>query len=394
MSIINLIKTALYSLRSHKLRAFLTMIGIIIGISSVVTILSIGNGLKAQVLESAEDTSANKVNIYFQPDNMGADLTLLEPFAKNDIYNIQRVQGIQQVEAAQGMLAGLNFISSEVSYFDKQTFIMINSYKGKKLNIEYGRDFKDGEEDKKLIVLDKEIAKTLFDSPEESLGRAVTIGGYNYEVIGVLGEASMLSLDGGSSYISEEAKKSMTSENSISSLDIYIKPNEDKEVVLENVKKELMSSHPNIQGKYEVQDPQAITKAFEKIIDGLTTFIALVTGISLFVGGIGVMNIMYVSVTERKREIGIRRAIGAKPKSILLQFLFEAIIVTGTGGLIGIGFGYLIAKIAGAFLPFAPVLTVGSFIGATLTSVIVGIIFGIIPAYNASKLDPIKAIYM
>jgi len=186
----------------------------------------------------------------------------------------------------------------------------------------------------------------------------------------------------------------MTSESAINAIDIYIKPNEDKESVLEDIKKELKSSHPNIQGTYEVQDPQAITKAFEKIIDGLTTFIALVTGISLFVGGIGVMNIMYVSVTERKREIGIRRAIGAKPKSIMLQFLFEAIIVTGTGGLIGIGFGYIVSRIVGAFLPFTPVLTVSSFIGATLTSVIVGIIFGIIPAYNASKLDPIKAIYM
>ncbi len=394
MSIISLIKTALYSLRSHKLRAFLTMIGIIIGISSVVTILSIGNGLKAEVLSSAEDTSANKVNMYFQAENIGADTSLIEPFNKDDIYNIQRIQGVQQVEAAQGILAGLNFITSEASYFDKRNFIMLNSYKDKKLNIEYGRNFRDGEEDKKLIVLDKNVTKELFGSPENALGKAITIGGYNYEVIGTLAEAGMLSLDGGSSYISEEAKKSMTSESAINAIDIYIKPNEDKESVLEDIKKELKSSHPNIQGTYEVQDPQAITKAFEKIIDGLTTFIALVTGISLFVGGIGVMNIMYVSVTERKREIGIRRAIGAKPKSIMLQFLFEAIIVTGTGGLIGIGFGYIVSRIVGAFLPFTPVLTVSSFIGATLTSVIVGIIFGIIPAYNASKLDPIKAIYM
>lgn len=370
------------------------MIGIIIGISSVVTILSIGNGLKAEVLSSAEDTSANKVNMYFQAENIGADTSLIEPFNKDDIYNIQRIQGVQQVEAAQGILAGLNFITSEANYFDKRNIIMLNSYKDKKLNIEYGRNFRDGEEDKKLIVLDKNVTKELFGSPENALGKAITIGGYNYEVIGTLAEAGMLSLDGGSSYISEEAKKSMTSESAINAIDIYIKPNEDKESVLEDIKKELKSSHPNIQGTYEVQDPQAITKAFEKIIDGLTTFIALVTGISLFVGGIGVMNIMYVSVTERKREIGIRRAIGAKPKSIMLQFLFEAIIVTGTGGLIGIGFGYIVSRIVGAFLPFTPVLTVSSFIGATLTSVIVGIIFGIIPAYNASKLDPIKAIYM
>nr|WP_242982972.1 FtsX-like permease family protein [Clostridium perfringens] len=142
-----------------------------------------------------------------------------------------------------------------------------------------------------------------------------------------------------------------------------------------------------------MQDPEEVTKAFEKLIGGLTKFIAFITGISLLVGGIGVMNIMYVSVSERKREIGIRRAIGAKPKSILLQFLFEAVLVTLIGGLIGILLGYLISKVAGAFLPFKPILTMSTFVGATLVSIIEGVVFGIIPAYNACKLDPIKAIY-
>jgi len=122
-------------------------------------------------------------------------------------------------------------------------------------------------------------------------------------------------------------------------------------------------------------------------------FITLITAISLFVGGIGVMNIMYVSVTERKREIGIRRAIGATPNSIMLQFLFEAVFVTLLGGLIGILVGFLLSQFAGLFMPFKPVITIKSFIGASSTSVVVGVVFGIIPAYNASKLDPIKAIY-
>jgi putative ABC transport system permease protein len=392
MSIINLIRTSIYSMKSHKLRVFLTMIGIIIGISSVVTILSIGNGLKAEVNKSVEDTSANKINVSFQPENMGADLTLIEPFSKSDTYYLKKVEGVEKAEASQGF-AGLSFNFGEVTYFDKKASVMLDSYEGKNLNIKYGRSFKENEDSKKLIILNFEAAKNIFVTPENSIGRGISINGLNYEVIGVLGETSAFSLTGSSSYISKSAKENMNVDTPISSLDIYIKAGEDKNIVFENIKKELVQDHPSLKGEYKLQDPQAITKAFEKIIGGLTAFIALVSGISLFVGGIGVMNIMYVSVSERKREIGIRRAIGAKPKSILLQFLFEAILVTGTGGLLGILCGFMFGKIAGIFLPFPPVLTVGSFVGATLTSVLVGIIFGIIPAINASRMDPIKAIY-
>ncbi|GLC30701.1 ABC transporter permease [Clostridium omnivorum] len=393
MSIINLFRTSIYSLKSHKLRVFLTMIGIIIGISSVVTILSIGDGLKAEVNKSVEDTSANRINIYFESENIGADLTLIEPFSKIDAYYLKNIDGVEKVEASQG-IAGISFTSVQVTCFDKNATIMIDSYEGKSLNIKYGRFFKENENASKLIVINFEAAKSLFDSPEKAIGRGVSINGVNYEVIGVLGEPGAFSLAGTSSYVSKSAKEEINSNDTISSIDVYFKAGEDKNRVFEDIKKELKQQHPNLKGEYKLQDPQAITKAFEKIIGGLTAFIALVTGISLFVGGIGVMNIMYVSVSERKREIGIRRAIGAKPKSILLQFLFEAILVTGTGGLIGILCGFLFGKVASIFLPFRPVLTVNSFIGATLTSVLVGIIFGIIPAINASRMDPIKAIYL
>lgn len=394
MSIINLIRTSIYSLKSHKLRAFLTMIGIIIGISSVVTILSIGNGLKQEVLKSSQDTSANKINISFNPESMTTDINLIEPFNKSDIYNLQKIEGIQKIqECTGGSMGESSFLMKDVSYFDKKSSIILDSYENKNLNVEYGTGFKDEDGERKLIILNQKVAKTLFDDPQTSIGRGVAINGVTYEVIGILADSGSFSLANSYSYISKESKESMSVDNTITSIDVYILPNEDKQEVFENINKELMSSHPNLQGKYELQDPQAITEAFEKIIGGLTTFIAFVTGISLFVGGVGVMNIMYVSVSERKREIGIRRAIGATPRSILFQFLFEAIMVTGIGGLIGILFGYIFAKILGVFLPFTPVLSVGSFTGATLTSVTVGIIFGIIPASNAAKLDPIKAIY-
>lgn len=393
MSITNLIRTSIYSLKSHKLRVFLTMIGIIIGISSVVTILSIGNGLKAEVNKSMVDTSANKISVTFQADNAYADLSLMEPFSKTDTYYLQSAEGVEKVEASQG-IAGISFTTGQISYFDKNAAGMLDAPDSKSLSVKYGRFFNKDEDPKKLIVLDYETAKILFTSPQDAIGHGVTVNGDNFEVIGILAEPGIFSLTGSTSYVSKKAIDDMNSDAAISQLDIYIKPGLDRNKVFEKINKELKQNHPNLQGKYVLQDPQALTKALEKVIGGLTAFIAFVSGISLFVGGIGVMNIMYVSVSERKREIGIRRAIGAKPKSILLQFLFESIVVTGIGGIIGILCGFLFGKIASNFLPFPTVLTVGTFLGATITSVIVGIIFGIIPAVNASRMDPIKAIYM
>ena len=393
MSIINLIKTSIYSLKSHKLRVFLTMIGIIIGISSVVTILSIGDGLKAKVNSTVEDTNSNKINIRFIPENYDMDMSLVQPFSQSDIYDIAKIEGVQKAEQSKGMGGGFNFSASEARYFDKSTFVVFDGYKDEKLDIELGRTFDDNDENKKCIILDCEVSKQLFKNGENPIGRGVTIDGLTYEVIGVLKKASDFSLTGGMSYVPQKIKENMNKKDFIDSLDIYVKPGFENKKVFEDVNEYLKKAHGKLDGKYEMEDPQAVTKAFEQIIGGLTAFVALVTGISLFVGGIGVMNIMYVSVSERKREIGIRRAIGAKPNSILLQFLFESILVTGLGGLIGILFGFLFSKLIGVFLPFAPILTAKSFIGATLTSVIVGIVFGMIPAYNASRLDPIKAIY-
>ncbi|MBU5227291.1 ABC transporter permease [Clostridium senegalense] len=393
MSIINLIKTSIYSLKSHKLRVFLTMIGIIIGISSVVTILSIGDGLKAHVNKSVESSNANKINVYFHSNNTDVDINLIEPFTSSDITSLQKIEGVQKVEVSKGIAVGFDFTASQAKYFDKNVMIFLDSYQDKTLDIEYGRKFNYGEDNKRQIVLDSDIAKELFKDPKDSIGKGLTINDLTYEIIGVLKPAGSFSFTNGISYISKNFKDSVNTSENINTLDVYVKPNYDKTEVFSEVQSNLAQSHATLDGEYKMEDPEAITKTFEEIIGGLTTFVALVSGISLFVGGIGVMNIMYVSVSERKREIGIRRAIGAKPKSILLQFLFESILVTCTGGLLGIFFGFLFSKIVGAFLPFPPVLTLKSFIGSTITSVLVGIIFGIIPAYNASKLDPIKAIY-
>ena len=392
MSLINLLKTSISSIKSHKLRVFLTSIGIIIGISSVVTILSIGNGLKEEVLSSFEEAESNKYALYYDSGNTGMMLAQ-EYFQESDIDDLSKIEGVSKVEIPQGIGAGFTFSATTITYFDKETYGFIDSFNNKQLNVAEGRNYEAKEEDNKVIILSYTEAEYLFDDVENAIGKGVTIANEIYEVIGVMPEVTGFSIMPASSYISKSFMTSIQDNSYITQLDVYLESNVDKEKIISEMNTVLKNTHSDLEGEYKFQDSQAITKAYEQIIGRVTGFITLVTGISLFVGGIGVMNIMYVSVSERRREIGIRRAIGAKPTSILLQFLFEAIIVTGMGGLIGILCGYLFSKLVSNFLPFPAVMSVGSFIGATLTSVIVGIIFGIIPAYKASKLDPIKAIY-
>lgn len=174
---------------------------------------------------------------------------------------------------------------------------------------------------------------------------------------------------------------------------IYIENGFDYDAVISEVIKSLEEAHEGINGSYESWNPGDMVKEMNEMISAITLFIAFISAISLLVGGIGVMNIMYVSVTERRREIGIRRAIGATPNSILLQFLFEAMFVTLIGGIIGILTGFVLSQIVGLFLPFTPILSLSAFVGASSTSIIIGIIFGIVPARKAANLEPIKAIY-
>ena len=393
MSIVDLIKTSLYSIKAHKLRVFLTMIGIIIGISSTVTVKSIGDGLSNYVVNSMEQTNANDYVIYFQSNFSYST----EDFTDDDISKIEEIEGVTKVEPFR--YSGYDeYKSGNVTFFDKsyQTQVTSNEIEKRSYEIEYGRWLNDGE--KNVIVLSYDVAKKLFDSNKDALGKGVSFDGDIYEVIGVTKKLSgMMTGYPGFCFTSQENLKSVIKgDDPISMINVTIDPKKDKDLILDNIKSLLAERHSSSDGEYIVEDIAASIESMTTMIGALTTFVSAITGIALFVGGVGVMNIMYVSVTERKREIGIRRAIGAKPRTILFQFLFEAIIVTGVGGIIGIALGYALGSAVSIFIPiegFKAVLTAKTLIGSASISVLVGVIFGIIPARNASKMDPIKAIY-
>lgn len=397
MSIVNLLKTSLYSIKAHKLRVFLTMIGIIIGISSTVTMKSIGDGLADYITTSMQDSGSNVYQVYFSFSNEDMGGGMMSCFTESDIMDINAIEGVTKATAATNMGSSDQMYGS-LSFFGKSSDSTITSYEDNEVELEYGKWFDKSDDKKKQIVLNEETAKNLFDDDiKKAIGKGVSFNNDIYEVIGVTKATdSLLDMSAYYCFVSQYNLNETTKSDDIWQVNFTVDPSYNTDEVFEQVKDRLSKNHPELDGEYEVYDPSDQIKLMSSVIGGITTFVTAITSIALFVGGVGVMNIMYVSVTERKREIGIRRAIGAKPRSILLQFLFESIIVTGIGGVIGIILGALLGKVIGSFIPiegFKSVITLKTLIGSASISVLVGIVFGIVPARNASKLDPIKAIY-
>ena len=414
-----IIKSTLSNLKGHKLRVFFTMLWIIIGITSVVMVSSIGNGLKQEIKSSVNKVNPNKTKINFEPtDSQMSDVSIfLKPFTKDDLETLSFIDGVERIESGKDSLNYVPSYYEEAIFNKKSTYIDISELKkGVKLNPIYGRNFSFDDENRKVIIITMQNAIDLFNDPKNAIGKGITFPSTNttFEVIGVIDESSIITETNDkissslnnmyyedntyiTSYIPKKALNNLinqyNSSQEIYSLDLIVSKGYDVFDVSNNVIDKLYELHPDINGSYSTPDPSQETQELENMISTINKFITLITFISMFVGGVGVMNIMYVSVMERQREIGIRRSIGAKPRTIMLQFLLESIFITVCGGILGIIIGFIVINYISNYLPFKAIPNINSFLFATITTIITGTIFGIIPAYKASKLDPIKAIY-
>ena len=406
----NIMMSTLLSLRAHKLRVFLTMVGIIIGIASVVTIAALGEGVRQESFQLADTTEANVVTIQHNlniSDDTGMgyvedDFT----FTKADMRRLLRLDGVQTVIPSYGSYgASADTIDINIDYFGAQASTMAIPQK-KDTQILYGRNLRPQDANRDVIVLSHDVLDygIIVDEPETLVGQAVNINGYMYEIVGIKDAFDWESgfaptsdytwEDAMTSVVPQTAYNELTRSKDIKSLKIKVEDTEDREMVTMNILNHLTENYPEDEGIFEEdRTNEQMMDEVNNYINGIMTFLLAITAISLFVGGIGVMNIMYVSVTERKREIGIRRAIGAKPRMILLQFLLEAAFITFLGGIIGLLLGYGIAVIVGAVIDLPVFLTPTIMILSTSVSIGTGLIFGIIPALSASRMDPIKAIY-
>ncbi len=403
MLFIENVKLALTAIRSNKMRSFLTMLGIIIGISSVIAITSIGDSAKGAVSEEFEGIGAGYLYIY-------PNYSMIEDYISEDAFFT-----MEEIDAFK------NRYSDEVLYAAPYRYVNGTAKVGrteakfnlygvganyddyyKAITMKYGRmvNAKDVDGVKNNIIIDARAAKKLFGR-EDVVGEKISVDSYlgspDYSIIGVYTQKetffSGLSLGEPtySCYIPYTAA-SYDPEESATYIETYIAPGIDPESVSDKYCRWLEKLKDQEEGFYTVETAQSQLNQVNSVLGTLSLAIGAIAAISLLVGGIGIMNIMLVSVTERTREIGIRKSLGARTKDILTQFLIEAMILSVIGGVIGTALGVGIAAIGMTIAKVGLVINPFTIIVAVLFSAGVGLLFGVFPARKAARLDPIEAL--
>lgn len=400
------IKMAVHNIMANKGRSFLTMLGIIIGIASVIAIVSVGEGTKNQMNSEIDDIGGGQIAISVSDEAQTDE----EWITADDVEAIRAVDGIEGVNVSDSF-------SGETTT-GKGNFSLMLTGEGpdaKLLNnatMKHGVYFGENEvqEAKNVCVLSDADAKRLFGT-DDVVGMTVDVNCYGLtKSLRICGVTTQKENGTFVSYTYEGMPVTInvpyTTMNEFTGVSDYffsVTMQTDKSLNSQDVADKvvkLMEKRHQCAGKdyFQVQSFQDIMSSMNQMLDMVTAFISFVAGISLLVGGIGVMNIMLVSVTERTREIGIRKSLGAKTSSIMMQFLAEAAILTVIGGVIGIVLGviggYVICSIISSSMGMSitPGISLSTIMEATLFSCAVGVFFGIYPAKKAAKLSPIEAL--
>ncbi|WP_071460414.1 ABC transporter permease [Bacillus massilinigeriensis] len=394
MNVIENLRMALGSLMAHKMRSILTMLGIIIGVGAVIIVVAIGQGGEAMLKEQFSG-AGNTVELLFQPpeEEMEANPNLLSqaPFKQEDIRALEGIQGVKKVVATSSEFSSARFREKTV---DASVTGMNNGYlEVNGLKVKKGRNFSSSDflSGRRVGLISHSAKEELFEG-RSPVGEIIRIANQPVEVIGVLEKPSGLFAFGSVEvYLPSQTWRSVYGKSEYSQVALQADSADELKAVGEEAAKLLNNMH-GTKESYQVINIEEITEGIGQVTRIMTMIIGSIAGISLFVGGIGVMNIMLVSVTERTREIGIRMALGATRGQVMTQFLIESITLTLVGGIIGIFSGWGIASLVSAFAGWPSLVSWQVVVGGLLFSMIIGIIFGLLPANKASKLDPIDSL--
>ena len=403
MNLTNLTKIALKALNNNKLRCFLTMLGIIIGVASVITMLAIGQGSKRSIQAQISEMGSNMIMIQPGADMRGGvrqDASAMETLKLQDyedIVNETRYVSATSpsVNSSGQVIYGANNAPTTV-YGISPDYMEIRRYE-----VEDGDMFSDQDVQTaaKVCVIGKTVVDNLFPGGENPVGRVIRFQKLPFRVVGVLKSKgyNSMGMDQDDLILAPYTtiQKKILAITHLQGITCSALKEEYTDQAIDEISEILRRNHrlrETDDDDFTIRSMQELSTMLTSTTDIMTTLLAAVAGISLLVGGIGIMNIMYVSVTERTREIGLRMSIGAKGMDILAQFLIESILISVTGGLIGVLFGVGAALIVNVVAHFPIYIQPWSVLLSFVVCTVTGVFFGWYPAKKAAQLDPIEAI--
>jgi putative ABC transport system permease protein len=404
MNFINLIRIAFKALLRNKLRAFLTMLGIIIGVGSVIAMVAIGQGSKQSIQTQLSGMGSNMIVIRPNSNVTGGarlDATSVQTLTINDVNALQKkstyLSAVSPSATARGqVIYGNNNWSTTIQGVNTLYLDTIRLW-----TLTSGNEFtdKDIASEAKICLLGQTVVNNLFTNGEYPVGKYIRFAKIPFLVIGVLSPkgANAFGQDQDDIIIAPYTTVQKRILSTIYFQNIYASSRDEGSTVQASteISQILRDSHrlkSTDDDDFAVRTMEELINTFSSTSQLLTILLAVIAGISLLVGGIGIMNIMYVSVTERTREIGLRMAIGATGGDILLQFLTEAIMISITGAVIGVILGITASKLVTLLLSWPTLITQFSIILSFMVCVITGVFFGYYPAQKASRMDPIEAL--
>jgi putative ABC transport system permease protein len=391
MKIRHIIQESGQALRTNLLRSSLTIVGIVVGIFAVTAMLALGEGLSQNIIGRISSFSQGDISI--QGALSRQDLTWIseQPY-------VQAAIGTLSISGADVIIGGEDYnvtVSSVLGDF--MTVQKFSVLKGEAF------DFKDiGFQEQKLVATSDLETKVIEDTGQSLVGQFISVGGQRYEVIGILDiDSPGFSRSDGAVYVPyQTAIGTLSNTSNFGGIGVSLKDSSDFEIAGKHVLEGLNASRflaPDSDDIFSVSTAQSIIESAQETTSMISLFLGIVGGIALFVGGIGTMNMMLTTVTERTKEIGLRKAIGARRRDILLQILIESVFLTSIGGIIGIALTAILAIFANnALANLSSVITVivswNVVMLATGVAVAIGIVFGLYPANSASKLQPVDAL--